>query len=160
MASSLSSWTSFFSFSLVKRSWRVLTSFFNGCYTSYGQPCHSLPSLSLSYFLSTLLLLLFYFFTHLCLSFPIQVSSNLPPGQLNPVVLFASLFGLCCHVALTFPAIFQRPRPHKRSKREGLIKRERLREWIGEDFNHFIEPCVFTCSCYSHLSAISCYSVM
>ena len=49
------------------------------------------------------------------------------------LTLFMSLFGLCCHVVFKFPAIFQRPRPHKRSKREWLIKRERLREWIGED---------------------------
>ena len=58
---------------LSKRSWRVLTSFFNGCYTSYGQPCHSLPSLFLLCFLSTLLY--FSFVTHSCFSFPIQVSS-------------------------------------------------------------------------------------
>ena len=75
--------------SLVKRSWRVLTSFFNGCYTCYGQPCHSLPSLSafslpFSYYY-------FIFVTHSCFSFLIQVSSLLPPGQLNPVVLFDAL---------------------------------------------------------------------
>ena len=66
---------------LSKRSRRVLTSFFNGCYTSYGQPCHSLPSLSLLCFLSTLLP--FYFVTHLYFSFPIQVSSL---SSQNPVV--------------------------------------------------------------------------
>ena len=103
VASSLSSWTSFF---IVKRSWRVLTSFFNGCYTSYGQTCHSLPSLSLLCFLSTLL---FYFVTHLYFFFPIQVSSL---SSQDPVVSSPSLFGLCCHVGLNFPAIFQTPRPH------------------------------------------------
>ena len=145
---------------LSKRSRRVLTSFFNGCYTSYGQPCHSLPSLSLS--LSSALSNPFSFILSLIYIFLFHTGSalNLPPGQLNPVVLSDALFDLCCHVGFTFPAIFQRPRPHKRTQCEGLIKRERLRELIGEDFNHFIEPCIFTCSCYSHLSAISCYSVM
>ena len=73
---------------LSKRSWRVLTSFFNGCYTCYGQPCHSLPSLSLSLFLSTFLYYFHSFF------FPIQVSSPGSHGSTSFYLMFlSSLFG-------------------------------------------------------------------
>ena len=57
---------------LSRRSWRVLTSFFNGCYTCYGEPRHILFSLSpsLYYFHS------FFFLIHII----ILGSHTLPPG--------------------------------------------------------------------------------
>ena len=77
--------------------------------------------------------------------------------------LFASLFGLCCYVAFKFPAIFQRPRPHKRSEREGLIKGERLREWIGEDsiisLSHVSLHVVVIATCLPLVCIITCLLV-
>ena len=61
---------------LSKRSWRVLTSFFNGCYTCYGEPCHILFSLSLSLSPS-----LYYFHSFFFLIHIISLGSHtLPPG--------------------------------------------------------------------------------
>ena len=48
---------------LSKRSQWVLTSFFNGCYTCYGQPCHILSSLSPSISFSLLFSLRFLPYT-------------------------------------------------------------------------------------------------
>ena len=132
---------------------------FNGCYTSYGQPCHSLPSLSLSLFLSTFLYYFHSFF------FPIQVSSLGSHGSTSFYLMFlSSLFGFCYHVGLNFPAIFLRARPLKRSN----WGKEDCSEWIGEDFIFMyvvaIVPLVVIATCYMYsvivIQRYTCIHVM